>query len=77
MSGETGENRDNYAGKAGGKKNGSRSPNKFGSRLPLHLIWDAVLLRFQRPLFRCPVSGPISLIVFGFPHHRLRNVVSV
>ncbi len=43
------------------KKNGSRSPNEFGFRLPLRLIWDAVLLRFQRPLFRRPVSGPISL----------------
>ncbi len=59
------------------KKNGSRSPNKFEFRLPLRLIRDAVLLRFQRPLFRRPVSGPISLTVIGFPHYRLRNIVSV
>lgn len=50
------------------QKNGSRSPNEFGFRLPLHLIGDTVLLRLQYPLFRCPVSGPISLMVFGFPH---------
>ncbi len=59
------------------KKNGSRSSNKFEFRLPLRLIRDAVLLRFQRPLFRRPVSGPISLMVIGFPHYRLRNIASV
>ncbi len=59
------------------QKNGSRSPNKFGFRLPLRLIWVIVLLRFQCPLFRRPVSGPISLAVVGCPHFRLRDHASV